>query len=328
MKIERYGMGLAALMLVGCGGGGGGGDDNSNPPPPPPPADTLTAITPDNGQAVAGAAVAATQFAQELGLTSLGGSLLFVPQSAVTPPADADDAMRMAVLTLAQPQDTIEDTFLCSLGGQILITAEVAAEGTFTAGDAVTAFFDNCEEASATTDGAVDALVNGLTGDIAAPPFQLDLNVALTELTITTGETSAISEGAIAATLSSETPDDLTILLAGDSLATTVDGVATTVSDFAITLTDNVVTGDYTVDANGTLNDDDLGAFEFSHATPFAGVGSEFPSAGALVVTGEDDTTATLTALDNTNVRIELDTDGDGAVDETLDTTWAELAAQ
>lgn len=116
MKIERYGLGLAALMLVGCGGGGGGGDDNNNnnnPPPPPPPAETLTAITSDNGQDVAGAAVTATQFAQELGLTSLSGSLLPVPQFTIKPPADADDAMRMTVLTLAQPQETIEDSFMC-----------------------------------------------------------------------------------------------------------------------------------------------------------------------------------------------------------------------
>lgn len=317
-------------MLVGCGGGGGGGDDNNNnnnPPPPPPPAETLTAITSDNGQDVAGAAVTATQFAQELGLTSLSGSLLPVPQFTIKPPADADDAMRMTVLTLAQPQETIEDSFLCSLGGQILITAEVAAEGTFTPGDAVTAFFDNCQEASSTTDGAVDALVNSLEGDIAAPPFQLDLNVALTDLTITTGESSAVSEGAITATLASETPDDLTIVLTGDSLATTVDGVATTLSAFTITLTDNVVTGDYTVDANGTLNDDNLGAFDFAHAAPFAGVGNEFPSSGSLIVTGEGGTSATLTALDNANVRIELDTDGDGEADETIDRTWEELFA-
>ena len=43
-----------------------------------------------------------------------------------------------------------------------------------------------------------------------------------------------------------------------------------------------------------------------------------------MLITGND-SSARVIAIDNVNVRIEVDANGDGTVDATIDTTWAEL---
>ena len=40
---------------------------------------------------------------------------------------------------------------------------------------------------------------------------------------------------------------------------------------------------------------------------------------------GGNNSSARLTAIDNVNVRIDIDTNGDGAIDDTINTTWVEL---
>ena len=56
----------------------------------------------------------------------------------------------------------------------------------------------------------------------------------------------------------------------------------------------------------------------------FAGEGLDYPSSGALLVVGQD-SSARLTAVDNINVTIEIDSNGDGTIDATIETTWAAL---
>ena len=64
----------------------------------------------------------------------------------------------------------------------------------------------------------------------------------------------------------------------------------------------------------------------FRYATPvtFEGFDNGYPHTGELLITG-DSSSARLIALDDVNVRIEIDGDGDGAVDDTIDTTWVAL---
>lgn len=96
--------------------------------------------------------------------------------------------------------------------------------------------------------------------------------------------------------------------------------------DTSQTVDAGVFPSPYTLASSGTLDSSDLGgAVDFSTPVSFEGFDNNFPSAGSLLVEGDGGTSARLTALDEVNVRIELDTDGDGAVDETIDTTWQAL---
>ena len=58
----------------------------------------------------------------------------------------------------------------------------------------------------------------------------------------------------------------------------------------------------------------------------FVGNEGEYPNTGVLLVRGES-SSARLVAVDATNVRIEIDNNGDGTTDEIIELTWAELEA-
>jgi hypothetical protein len=81
----------------------------------------------------------------------------------------------------------------------------------------------------------------------------------------------------------------------------------------------------YTQTSSGTLNSTLLSGV-VSYATPvdFEGSGLDYPDVGEFLVTGSN-SSSRLTAIDNVNVRIDIDTDGNGTTDETIDTTWAAL---
>ena len=83
----------------------------------------------------------------------------------------------------------------------------------------------------------------------------------------------------------------------------------------------------YTLSAAGTLDSTELdGVIQYSTPVTFAGEGFDYPSSGSMLIQGLD-SAARLTAVDNVNVTIEIDVDGDGTYDETLELTWAELLA-
>lgn len=53
--------------------------------------------------------------------------------------------------------------------------------------------------------------------------------------------------------------------------------------------------------------------------------GYKNPSQGAMIVTAADKSSLTLTALDTTSAKLEVDWNGDNAVDDNISTTWSEL---
>ncbi len=71
------------------------------------------------------------------------------------------------------------------------------------------------------------------------------------------------------------------------------------------------------------------GDVDFETTDDFEGEGDDPPASGVLVVTGAENATQTLTALDSVNVRIDVDADGDGLPEgEPLFTTWAALLGE
>ena len=83
----------------------------------------------------------------------------------------------------------------------------------------------------------------------------------------------------------------------------------------------------YTLDASGSVDTSELaGAISYATEVTFQGAGDGYPFAGELLITGAGGSTVRLIALDAINVRIETDTDGDGNVDATEDTTWDDIA--
>ena len=332
MRMHRTGLLiLAATLQTACGGGGGGDDGSGNNPPPPPPPATGDAITSANGQQISSGVVTSTLFLKDLGLPDVAGP--FIPTAIVGRPAAAKAPLSRAIgdavrrgITSARAIETIsEDTITCSLGGTILITTNLADESTLTEGDVISLVFDACTEDDGTLDGAVDLTITSVTGDVTNPPFSVGIDISIDQVSLVQGDSLVSADGVLNATLSSETSQELGLLLSGTSLTTVVDSETITLSDFTIDEVDDLDTGQYTLTTEGTFDSDALGTYDFATTTIFIGATADFPSEGELVISGAEDTSAHVIALDNVNVRIELDTDGDGSADESMDTTWNDV---
>ena len=121
----------------------------------------------------------------------------------------------------------------------------------------------------------------------------------------------------------------VTMGISGSSMTTVTDSVTTTMTDFdtSQTVDASVMPEPYTLSSSGSINDSNLaGMISYSTPVTFQGMGADNPFAGEMLVTGANNATIRLIALDSINVRIETDADGDGTVDSTEDTTWDDIA--
>jgi hypothetical protein len=59
----------------------------------------------------------------------------------------------------------------------------------------------------------------------------------------------------------------------------------------------------------------------YSTETAFRGYVPAYPREGSLLVLG-DNSSSRLVVIDENNVRIEIDSNGDGAADDVIDLTW------
>ena len=97
--------------------------------------------------------------------------------------------------------------------------------------------------------------------------------------------------------------------------------------DTAQSVDTSVVPESYTLTTAGTVDSSQLsGSITYTTPVTFQGSGEGYPFAGELLITGAGGATIRLVTLDAINVRIETDTDGDGTVDATEDTTWDDIA--
>jgi hypothetical protein len=333
MSMDRSVLLALAAVFVGACGGGGGGDSSSGSNNPPPPPVSSGSITVDNGDDVARSVVTSAEFVKDFGLPAVAGPVP-TPTGVDTQPANARSQFAQVIgndmrrgITGMRTIAAEPEVFPCTLGGNIEVTATVATEGALTAGDIVSIVYNSCAETTGTTDGAVDMTVTDSTGEITAPPFSVGLDIVMTGVTLVQDTSTVSADGTFSAVLAAETTEDLSLDLSGPALTTDVRGDGTSLQDFAINESDDLAAGTYTRGYSGTVASDSLGSFDFDTPTSFSGTGGAAPTAGELVITADDGSTAHVTAVDGTNVTIAVDTDGDGADDDVIDTTWEDLTS-
>lgn len=137
--------------------------------------------------------------------------------------------------------------------------------------------------------------------------------------------------GDITISLVSSNGSDISAALSGSSLSYTDLTGITILSGYSITVTYSNITNNYTIAATGTVSDAALnGTMSFSSSTVLAGNfnnNPDNPTSGVLLVTGANNSKLRVTALDNTNVQLAVDADGDGTYETTSTTTWAAITA-
>jgi hypothetical protein len=311
-----------SLLVAGCGGGGGPTFGGA------PPVGTSFPIDGSNG-------VAVTQLSWEAaiasgGLTDLGAAAGLsgnAPDgSAIAERATRGEGLLVDVISMVPFGP---DTFPCDGGtGTVTISGDLAVPGTFTPGDTFLIVYELCDEGfGEVVDGTVSLTVRDFSGDIFLGTYLLGMDTDIDALSVATASDTIVGSGDATITLDTTETPYIEARVSGGVL--TQDSLASleTLRNYASaqTFDGNLVPAIYTMDASGTLESNQLpGNVVYSTETTFQGNEGEYPNTGVLLIRG-DNSSARLVAVDATNVRIEIDNNGEGTADEIIELTWAEL---
>lgn len=319
MARNRYTLSVLALSLAACGGGGGGAT-TSNPPPAAPPA----VIDSGNAQAVASRSMtAAFQSGGIGGITGTGGLVTVGNNGVSKPTAGGATAHQIPIGPETTP---------CAVSGSTTFSGEIASPVTITPGDFFDIEWDNCDEGiGAVIDGLLGTTFTSFEGDLQSGQTVLGMSLRIDNVQATAGNEFNRADGDIALTVDTTTPM-LTVATSNGSLFTVASNAGTdTLSDFSSTVMDDtsMLPSLITTTAAGTVSSTQFdGGVTYTTPLAFKALGDAYPYTGELLVTGANNATLRLIALDEVNVRILADYDGDGATDETIDTTWSALVTR
>ena len=322
MKRTTTSLCIPLLLLVGCGGSGGGNGNGGNNPPT-----VGLDITGHNALEVSQVAYQAVvssgdvaALAGSSGLTaSAGGSLA---------KGGAPAHFKGTLPTLVQKIPFGPTTLPCAVSGSLTISGDLDNPLTLTEGDTIRADYDNCDDGvGEVIDGRLDFIVDAFSGDILTGVYNLTMTMDLINFRSTSATDVLMVDGDGTATLNNLQAPYVEASVSGNSLTSDMNGVSQSLTLYssAQTLDAGVEPAPYTMIASGTLDSSELsGVISYTTTVMFEGLGNDYPNTGELFVDGGD-SSARITAIDSVNVQIEIDADGDGMVDETIMTTWAEI---
>jgi hypothetical protein len=327
---------LLALVLAACGGGGGGGSGGTAPP-------SIVEVTAANQDAVARASVVAVQgglFAGSLGITASGPS---APLAAVTGPA-----LRRAVLAeFKMPSATRKSksallaplTELCTVSGSVTATIDDRDNsGALSVGDVLGVSFDACSEiAGEVLNGSASATYTQI---VLTPTLTVGASVAVTSLSFAEPGYSASIDGgfeftygepsAAVATTRLTVPNALALRATTPAYSDTItllDGYIVDSSyDMAALPPGGAVPGRTTSTASGKVASASAGGYvQMQTLEPIVQYDvDDFPRSGRLSAVGSTGNLQ-VTVLSSTQVRIDLDADGNGSFEASKVVAWTQL---
>jgi len=324
---------IPLLFIVACGDSSKtiSGHDND-----PPPAAGGFDIDADNALAVAGVAYEAVLQSGEMaglagsvgsndgggGLTKgslnrqIGGVLNAVVQAVLLPPITAD----------------------CFVNGTVTFTfdvvdIEVFGTGALSAGDTILIEYLNCNDGfGEIITGTIDATVDSFTGDILSGVYAMTMTMNLTDFQLDIGSDVLTSNGDATASLDNTVALFVSASVSGTSMTTDANSSSEILTSYssAQTLDLNLDPTEYTMNASGTLDSSQLdGIVGYSTPVSFLGFNLNNPHVGQLLVTSENGSARLIAQENAIDVVIEIYASNDGLGDpiETINTTWAALAA-
>lgn len=321
MNLARLSVLSASVIIAACGSGG---DQFSGGEPPT----TTSTINSANALAVTRVSWEAVVASGEFG--DLGGGLGL---SATAPGGFAKASVLQKVGTsavnVAQQVPFGPDVLPCLVNGTVTFSGDIADPETLSVGDTYRTVYEFCDDgAGEVIDGAIDFTVREFTGDIILTGlYMLSMDAVVTNLQVVSGTDTVTNNGDTTVTLDTMQAPFIFASVSGTSMTVDSSASSETLSNYSSSQTvDGALQSlPFTLAASGTLDSTQLdGIVSYSTPVTFAGEGLDYPSSGALLVVGQD-SSARLTAVDNVNVTIEIDSNGDGVVDATIDTTWAAI---
>jgi hypothetical protein len=320
----------SALVLSACGGGGGSSGTTA-----PPPVSTLSTITADNANKAAGNAYAATAaISESTSLTDIVTGVAIAPASIGT----VSPVLKLVKRAYAQgaPQllTGVSFTEACSGGGTVTIDANLHNTQALSNGDTMSLTALNCVEDGDRMNGVMSITFAGVSGDILNSSVgAATLDTRFTNFSISSGSDPASINGdmKIAMTVASSTSKS--VVISGKSLQTTEQQAGApaanrTLTDYSLTGSTNGATRTSAANFTVSGNTSSLGQFFYTvkNLQPFVAVGTAVPGSGALIVNGAS-SSATVTVLNTSNVRVDFSAKGDGTITQTATLSWAQFLA-
>lgn len=320
----------SVIFLSACGGG-----SSSSPvsppvsPPPPPGGGSGMVITPANAKPAARVAYGSTLQSVETGGLVGSSGIAGSPGGGFQKPA-ARGASAGSLSSILQKVPLGPDTYPCGVSGTQTISGELASLFTLTTGDQINVDAVDCDDGlGEVINGRMEMTVATFSGDLLLGLYLLEMNVLLIDFEVVTAVDTVLSNGDSLVSLDTTGNPMIGMSISGNSMTTVTNAGSESVTNFstAQTVDASVVPEPYTLTASGTVDSSQLSGFiDYTTPVTFQGTGADYPFAGQLLITGANGGTVRLIALDATNVRVETDTDGDGTVDDTEDTTWDDIA--
>lgn len=341
MKFAKYfasraSIAAVAFALAACGGGGGSSSNASSSSP------TLlsSSITSSNVQDVGAQGYSATStlnsqvggstpsFVTGVTIDSGRPGLFGVTLQELYRALDAQPAANQVIGV------TTSQTVQCSSGGTMLVNANFASSSTISAGDTLTLTANACKESGSTLDGTLSINFKSVSDmPSESSTWSGVLGISYTNFSVTAGTSSDIASatGDITMNINQTGSGAASFSATGSSLKinTTHNGSTTAITLSNLSYGGSLASDIYTYHTSYTLSGNlgKLGntSFTVKTLTDFKQTASGFPTQGVLKITATDNSLLTLTVINSTNVRLDLDKNGDGVTDETVTTTWSDL---
>jgi len=320
---------LAGAIVAGCGGGGG---DSGSAAAPAPTASAN--ITSQNAVQIAGASTDAALSSGEFDeFVDLG--LFGAPATATVVQSGGDASVSLARKTARLQAETAEvsvgpETTECDMGGFMTISATIADSETLSAGDTFSLSYMDCDYGDGmVANGSIAFTVTAFDGDLLGEQFELGFSLDIDSLELADSTEDTMIDGDLSMSMS-VVGTTSSVTVSADSLDLSNGTDSFSLSQFSTTATidSSMFPTSYSLQTSGYLMSSEFdGEVHFSTSTALQGSGEGNPVGGEFVITGADDATVTVIPMDEQNVRVELDLDGDDAVDEdgVIDVSWPEF---
>lgn len=311
---------LAVHLLTACGGGDSA--DGGTAP--------QARITADNAEQIANLVVEASNGIEEFGGMSSDLTDGSLTRGINTHSLDvsARSLSRLVLAPSGGRLDTVTagpEIEKCPVSGSIAISANIQnpSSDTPTPGDSLSVTADQCESLDGVLNGGISLVIDRFTGDPANFPFEFAATLTLDNFSVQEGSEIATAHGGMTLAIGSEDGIVVTNDLSGSRISVSYGGKTHTLSAFRFLRTVDTATGAYSRFSEGILDGSNLeGAVTFRTPIPFQGLDFQYPHTGEMLIKGAEGSSLRLLALDSVNIRIEIDADGDGTYETTIDTTW------
>ena len=316
-------------LIAACGGGSDDGGGLTGGVPPAEPA----AITAQNAPLIAGTVA-------EVALGQGIFSSVFTPAIPIGSPG-ADVAVApvikpvfSAAMKTANPSQLYATTSgrePCAVAGFVDITINFSNPEQPSVNDRFDFEFTDCDDGlGSVVNGGMSITVTGLGGDVASGNFLLAMRMEFSAFAVTEGGETTGANGTISIEIDTTDPTVTTITVATSALVTTSGGTEEVLSNFTVQVTEDgsMFPVAITVETSFTFSSPRIGgSVTVTTSLALQSTGAEHPFVGELRISGADGAVIVMIALDANTVRLEIDIDGDGAADDTIDLTWDELMA-